>query len=391
MSASPERVLMVSKDRTLLANPTGFGDTLKRHILYAELLRARRPESDIRILTYSPYTFSQQRFNPVPGLRIYGTGSRHRALYSADALALLESITVDGWRPTVVTVQEPWEAGLVGFLAARRWGARFIPQVHFDLFAQDWLRESWTNRPKFWIACYLLRQADQVRAVSTVQQRKLVESLKLPPEAVHVVPVGVNFEPTTESQLDCRCRLLLAQTLGPVVLFVGRLCAQKNLPLWVTVAEQILAELPTAQFLIAGDGPLRGDIEAQVQSKGLQSAVVFLGSVAYSALPEVFGAADVLLLTSHYEGFGRVVVEAQMARLPVVATACTGPEDIIVDGQTGYLCEPGDQSGLAAAVLTLLKDEAKRSSLAAAGQRRVATLFDKKRLAEQLVEAWITP
>ncbi len=331
---------------------------------------------------------SQQFINPVSNLKIYGTASAHRALFVIDALRASREVCVDGWAPTVITTQEPYEDGQLGLWLARRYRARFIPQLHFDLFSADWLKENRLNAVRRRIASSLLKKADAVRVVSQEQKRKLVENIGVPVKSIHVIPVGVSFSPTKEEKEFCKAAIHPSLSGNKVVLFVGRLYAPKNMHLWIDVAQQVLARAPDTRFLIAGDGPLRKEIQNRVQSKGLAAAFVFLGNVAYQKLPEVYGAADLFLLTSHYEGFGRVIVEANMARLPVVSTACIGPEDIIVDGKTGYLCQPGDRECLVSRILALLNDGSKRHQFAEAACQYVRKLFGRERLADSLVRMW---
>ena len=391
----PERVLMISKDPTLLRDRAGFGDTFSRHIYYAQQLQAQSPGSDIRILTYAPSSVEHQTLNPTPGLKIYGTASTHRALFIFDAFKQLKRIFADGWTPTLVTTQEPWEDGQLGLWVARRYQARFIPQLHFDLTSHDWLGEIRLNFVKRLIAQYTLQRADTIRAVSQVQKQKLVEHLHLSSEKIHVIPVGVSFQPSQKSKAECQQALANSMQgkksmLGKkVVLFVGRLCPQKNLPLWVSVAQQIHQSQPNTHFLVAGDGSLMATMQQQVNAIDLSQAFTFLGDMAYSDLPDIFGAADVFLLTSHYEGFGRVVVEAQLAGLPVVSTACSGPEDILIEGETGYLCTPGDQKMLSEAVLKLLQDESKCLQFGQKGRSHTTSLFNQAQLTQLLVEMWV--
>ncbi|MEL7357728.1 MAG: glycosyltransferase family 4 protein [Cyanobacteria bacterium J06560_6] len=386
-NSQPERVLMLSKDSTLLSDRAGFGDTLARHIVYAERLQAERPGSELRILTYSKKGAESQKLSPVKGLEIYGTQSRHRLFFGLDALACLRQVLA-GWWPTVVTTQEPWEDGQLGLWLANRYGARFVPQLHFDLLSVDWLREHPLNRLKAFIARRTLKQASAVRVVSTVQKEKLVRSLPVAAERIHVIPVGVSFQPTSKTKEACKSALSKDLLGHPVVLFVGRLCTQKNLPLWVEVAYQVHAQAPDTRFVIAGDGHMRANIQQAVCAKGLDAAFLFLGNVDYQDLPEVYGAADVFLLTSDYEGFGRVIVEAYLAGVPVVATICTGPEDIIVEGETGYLCPVGDGRKLAEATLSLLQNPEKRSAFGRLGQQHVRDWFGRDRLTRLLIQLW---
>ena len=384
----PVRVLMLSKDPTLLSVENGSGDGLARHVDYAHLLAAKRPGSSIRIVTFSlknataPYT--------EPTLQIFGTNSIYRAMFVPDVVKILPRVFSDGWRPTVITTQEPYEEGQLGFWLSRYFEARFVPQLHFDLTSEHWSEESRLNPIRRTIGIRTLRRSDAIRVVSEEQKLKLVQKIGIPAHRLRVVPVSVSFEPTKLDRDTCKANLSPRLIGRKVVLFVGRLVAQKNMALWIDVAKAVFARDPDTRFLIAGDGPQAAEIESRSRACGLDEAFVFLGCVPYKQLPEVYAAAELFLLTSHYEGFGRVLVEAQLAGLPVVATEVTGPGDIVTDGETGYLCPLGDERALSDAVLSLLADDEKRTRFGTKGMRDARIRFDRKRLAEALVDLWLS-
>lgn len=106
----------------------------------------------------------------------------------------------------------------------------------------------------------------------------------------------------------------------------------------------------------------------------LAGRVVFTGY--RSDVPELLGAADLLVLPSHGEPFGRVLLEAMAAGLPVVATAPGGPCDIVVPGRTGRLVRQGDAAALAAGLASVVSmSGAARRRMGEAGRRRVASRF----------------
>ena len=255
------------------------------------------------------------------------------------------------------------------------------------------MHEYWINGWRTWLGKQLIRRADGVRVVSEVLKEKVVKHLNLSDEQVFVVPVGVNFQPVDFHSSDknyYKSRLNQQLVGKPVILFVGRLCPQKNLPLWINVASRVTEHIPDAQFVLAGDGILSSEIRGLVANQKLTDKFHFLGSVGYECLPEVYAAADVFLLTSHYEGYGRVIVESFLSGVPVVSTACTGPEDLIVDGENGFLLEVGDLVGLSDAVINLLQDKQKAESMGISGRDRMNEMFSNTVLAKRLIECWMT-
>lgn len=383
-------ILIIGKDPTLFeSGKETFGDTRKRHIAYARALRRRWPGSSIRIITYTPSAARYEVEQVEDGLTLYPTCSFHRATFLWDVVRLFPHL-IRGWKPDLITVQTPYEEGLIGYFLSRFVGAKFLPQLHFDLFSEDWRKEHWLNSWRCCMASWVIRRADGVRVVSEALKSKLVERLGMTEDRVNVLPVGVNFTPVDRVEKGEACKAAINPKLAgkPVVLFVGRFYAPKNLSLWVEVAERVSREVPEAYFVMAGDGPLLAEIRALVENKKLSERFCFLGKVGHERLPEVYAAADLFLLTSNYEGYGRVVVEAHLAGLPVVSTKSTGPKDLIVDGETGYLHPLKDVDGLARSVVRLLSVPGLRDTMGQAGKKRVEQQFSLDTLVERLITAW---
>jgi glycosyltransferase involved in cell wall biosynthesis len=386
-------VLIFSKDPTLFESGTEvFGDTRKRHQYYAKALRSRCGlDSSIRIICYTPIAANYCVDELADGLTLYPTRSLHRATFLFDALRLLPHV-LHNWQPDLVTVQTPWEEGTLGYLLCRLTGAKFLPQLHFDLFSEAWRQEHWLNSWRQWVALQLIQRADGVRVVSEVLKKKVIILLGISAKQVFVVPVGVNFMPVAGADDKESYKLKIDPALSGklIVLFVGRFYAQKNLALWIEVAQQIANKIPSVQFLMVGDGLLFGEIRTLIQQKGLEKCFHLLGKVGHERLPEIYAASNVFLLTSHYEGYGRVVVESLLAEVPVVSTACTGPEDLIVDGVNGFLLPVGELQGLANAVSHLLKNPQKAKEMGRKGRERMLARFSQDLLIERLIDFWST-
>src|SRR5262249_5244968 len=133
----------------------------------------------------------------------------------------------------------------------------------------------------------------------------------------------------------------------PVVLTLGRLDAQKGYPVLLEAA----AQLPDADFAVAGEGPERDVLEDLAGRLGIADRVHFLGH--RTDVPELLAAADVFALPSLYEGSSLAVLEAMAARRAVVSSAVGGTEELIEDGESGLLVPPGDAAALAGAIRRL--------------------------------------
>ena len=147
---------------------------------------------------------------------------------------------------------------------------------------------------------------------------------------------------------------------------------------------------PEARVEVIGDGPERARLQEAAQALGLGDAVTFSGFVPYSRLRERYAAASALLLTSREEGFGRVLVEAASQGTASVATSLAGPRDIVVNGVTGFLHEPGDVEGLARSVATLVAQPRRAAEMGARAQALVTARFDPVRLRAAWIDLWVS-
>ena len=201
---------------------------------------------------------------------------------------------------------------------------------------------------------FIVRRADRVIAVS----RAVAEHARRinggsPPATV--IPNGVDtqvFYPGAESRA------------GQTVLFVGRLVPNKGPEVVVEAVPRVLARHPQAQFLMAGDGPLRERLESQARHLKVDHAVRFLG--LRHDVPQLMRDSIVFVRPSTLEGMPLTVLEAMATALPVVATPVGGTPEVVHDGDNGYLVPVGDSAALAERIIRVLDDP----SLAAAMGRR---------------------
>jgi glycosyltransferase involved in cell wall biosynthesis len=160
---------------------------------------------------------------------------------------------------------------------------------------------------------------------------------------------------------------------APLVGMVACLKPQKSPLDFVEVAARVAAADPRAEFVLAGDGELRGRVQERARALGLGGRLHLLGW--RRDIPRVMAALDVLVLTSLWEGLPRVIPEAIASGVPVVATAIDGTVDVLRDGETGLVRPARDVEGLAAGVGRLLRDRPFARALAARA-RAILPEFD---------------
>ena len=160
------------------------------------------------------------------------------------------------------------------------------------------------------------------------------------------------------------------------VLFVcvARFARQKNHALLIRSFAQGPASDPHARLILAGDGVLRDEVETQVASLGLTGRVRFLG--VRTDIPEVLAASDIFVLSSDYEGNPLSILEAMAAGLPIVSTAVGSVPNLLANGMSGVLVQPGDVGEMSKAMESLLADRQLRQAMGRAGARRARENFD---------------
>jgi glycosyltransferase involved in cell wall biosynthesis len=204
--------------------------------------------------------------------------------------------------------------------------------------------------------------------VSEPLRQACLESMRLDENLTCVIHNGVDtkrFAPTTDSSLRS------AFGISPddfVVGCVGRLQPVKSIETFLEAAAILKASAPGYRFLVVGDGDAAytRELHERRDRLGLANDVVFAGYRA--TVNEFLATFDVYALTSRSEGFSLSTIEAMAAGLPVVATRCGGPEQILEDGITGLLVENGSATAVAAAIRRLRSDPNERTLIGRAAR-----------------------
>jgi glycosyltransferase involved in cell wall biosynthesis len=193
-----------------------------------------------------------------------------------------------------------------------------------------------------------------------------------------VIRNGVEFPPARRSRAEMRA-VLGIPVAAPVIGNAGRLVPGKNHRRFVDVAHEVLKARPDAYFVLIGGGSLEGELRARIRKLGIERHVILTGE--RGDVPDLLGALDVFLLTSDREGLSNATMEAMAAGLPCVVTNAGGNRELVVHGETGFVCASGSVQELVQSLLRLLHDPGLRLKLGASGRHRMATEFAPETMA----------
>ncbi len=230
----------------------------------------------------------------------------------------------------------------------------------------------------------LLRLAQQPRvnfiAVSEALRQRAI-NFGIPAEKIALNYIGIDTSKFTTGQLPIAQRL-------PHVLFVGRLVEKKGCQYLIDAMSVVQRDVPAAQLIIVGDGPLRHDLEHAARKNGIHAT--FRGTQSSTDVKRELDAARVFCLPSvtakngDAEGFGLVLLEAQASGVPVVTSALGGATEGIRDGVTGFSFAERDVGALARILVNLLKENAILVHMAEQAPQYVSTEFDLTRCTGRL-------
>jgi glycosyltransferase involved in cell wall biosynthesis len=259
-------------------------------------------------------------------------------------------------------------ADVYGALAARLTRTPFVSTRHND--------DRYQLGPFRYVDRAFASGARRLIAISDAVRRFLVAS-GLPDERFETIHYGLDEMPALPSEVTPASAGVPVG--APLALAIGRLIEQKDHATLLRAFARVHERQPSAQLAILGEGPLRADTAALARELGLEGVVHLPGRLETRDWLE---RADVFVHSSRWEGFGIVLLEAMLAGLPVAATRVSAVPEIIVDGETGVLVEPGDAAALAAALEGLLADPERARALGEAGRQRAIGEFSVSRMAD---------
>ncbi len=258
-----------------------------------------------------------------------------------------------------------FHANILGRMAAR--SARIKHVVSGIRVAER--RGKWYHRVERWTDRWVSKHVCVSRAVRDFT----IQMTRIPAEKMVVIPNGVdvirfaNASPIIRKSLpDCDDDTLIA-------LFVGRLDQQKGIFDLLTVAENLREQIPHLKWMIAGEGPLKIEMEARIEKMNLRGCVHLLGR--RSDIAELMKTADLFVFPSRWEGMPNVILEAMAARLPIISYDVEGIDELLTDHQSGLVIPNGNIPEISKAIATLAQNPKLRTSYAEKAFQKVSSQF----------------
>jgi glycosyltransferase involved in cell wall biosynthesis len=277
------------------------------------------------------------------------------------------------------------KAGVLGRVAARLAGTPVVVHTLHGLVFHE--RQPWVVN-RLWRAVKRLMAplTDHFVSVADAVTDGAVAARIAPADRFTTIRSGMELDWFLDARVDVAAtrRELGLPPDAPVVGKVARLFPLKGHDQLLEAWPAVVARHPAARLLLVGDGVLQERLEVRARELGVRDSVVFAGLVARERIPATIAAMDVLVHTSLLEGLARVLPQALALGRPCVSVALDGAPEVVIDGETGFLVEPGDPAALAEAISRLVADPDLRARMGVAGRRLVDPAFRAETMVQEI-------
>lgn len=239
------------------------------------------------------------------------------------------------------------------------------------------------------IGSFALKNSDEITANSKYTKNVITAIENELKCNVEIIPMGVDTSRFNHDKASDLKNIFGAEYL---VLIVGRLVDKKGIQYLIMAMVDVIKEFPHAKLIIGGSGPEKDKLEKLSENLGIKDNVIFMGYIENLDLPKYYASSDIFVLTSieteggDTEGLGVVLLEAMASGTPVIGSKIGGITDIIEDGETGGLAEPGNPEDIADKIIRLLRDEQKRMMLSENGLKVVKEKFTWDIVTKQFID-----
>ncbi|MCX6701663.1 MAG: glycosyltransferase [Candidatus Zambryskibacteria bacterium] len=344
------KIISIGTDRRLFEDGSAV---LARNVEYASKME------ELHIIVFSLKKLGLEP-KSIDNLYFYPTNSTTRLGYIFDAIKLGKKIILENKLVTgssVISTQDPFETGMVGYFLRRKFNFPLQLQIHTD-FLSPYFKNSFLNMVRVRIAKFLIPRAQGLRVVSEVIKdsiNKHFPNLKIIPETL---PVFVDIEKILDSSVVADKTKTFSQFKFSI-LMASRLTKEKRIDIALHVLKKVIVEFPQTGLIILGDGDERKSLENLTKKFGLSNNVVFVGW--QKDLFSYYKTANLFLLTSEYEGYGMSLIEAGASECPIVTTQVgIANTSLFINDKNSFICPVGDVECIFKAISELIHNNIKR-------------------------------
>ncbi len=311
------------------------------------------------------------------GVIFYPVYSRAGFIFPLKAWSLGRKILKKSRGSWLISSDSPFEVGFASWLLARKSRGRFFVQIHTDFMSPYFRQGSLKDRIRYYLARFVVPRADCIRTVSERIKRSLLNAwksdfpLEVQPPEITVLPIVTEidefFNARRNAETDERFKNYDFKMVA-----VGRFVEkEKNFKMLIDMMLDFMRICPKAFLVLVGDGPDRVHYESRIKNQGLEKCVILEGW--RNDLPAFLKSFDLFLMSSNYEGWGRVVIESMAAGLPVIMTDVGLAGEIVKSGENGIVVPVGDKEAMLDAVMELYRNKEKKAQFS----RKSAELVKK--------------
>lgn len=371
------KILAINLDYTLAMDSPDFGDAQERNIAYGRYVKK------IFSITHSPRYLGLKNKKLSEEVEIFPTSSSKPYFFLFDALRIAKLIFIENKIDLILT-QDPFITGLVGYILKRRYKCPLLIHFHGDFWQNKyWLREKWYNFVLLLLSRFLVKKADGIKVVSSGIKYKLVKE-GIARDKIRVIPTPVDLEKFIYCNLEKLKKIRKKHQNSKTIINVGRQDASKDYSTLYKAINLVHDDYKRLAFCQIGNG----DYLPEKIKAGENLVLNSVNKIKQKALTNYYHAADVYVSSSKHESFGKVLIEAMAAGLPIVATATTGSREIVQEGINGFLVPIGDSQALARKVLYLLNNPAKAEEMGKRGRQIVREKFNQEKIIKKIINFW---
>jgi glycosyltransferase involved in cell wall biosynthesis len=288
-----------------------------------------------------------------PNVFVYPTRSIIKVLCPFDATCKTFSLlrSLGDVSDFVITTQDPFETGIVGYFVSRKFRIPFNVQIHTDFLSPYFSKQSTLNYFRVFIARHVITHAHSIRAVSNRIKNSLLSDsrFKIQGIPISVLPIFVDEEKIKKIPITIDLHKEFPQ-FRYIVLMASRLTKEKSINSAILAFKKVLEKKSDAGLVVVGSGPELENLKSQVIVHGLQDSVVFKPWVSQDELYSYYKTADIFLLTSLYEGYGMTLVEASLSGTKTVSV------NVGVANEVGAIITDGTSLDLSDKIMKALSD-----------------------------------